>query len=527
MRHRQQDRLPRGQLQARLVQRGRVQPAQRVGQDQGEGHAQREVRLEEVEADEDRLAVRLLQRVEQGSADRLHERAAGGQRSHAHRVLDGHLRELDMAHDGVRAVPVHDRRRLDAAEHLERHVGRHRVDEDVAARADLGRRGRVEHHHVGVAHAALVLLGRLHLEGDGGIGAQDLLEEEVAGAHQRDRDLLGGRDHGVGDVVGGEVVAHADLGGDRAAALVGERQDDRAAHVGLEGERLLGDRLVVDGQREVEGLRHRRVVHQRDEGLVAKAAVVRLADRQADDPHVVAAPADAHPADAGIRHLRRLAHHERAVGEHVDLGARVGADERARRPQRLRQPLRQVARARGTNGRERAVTVAPEGGGDVRLHTRLDDHDLGTLAEPPHERGGLGPRRVEPRRRDVARLHRRRGVEDDHDLARALAGDRHHRPRQREGQRQKGQQLQDQQRVALQTLEERRGLAVAQLGAPEHEARDPALAPPHLEEVEEDERRRHTEDGKGERGEEAHATTRPRSCATTNSSTGVSVLTRW
>jgi len=41
--------------------------------------------------------------VEQRSADRLHERTPGGQRPHAHRVLDGHLRELDVAHDGVRA----------------------------------------------------------------------------------------------------------------------------------------------------------------------------------------------------------------------------------------------------------------------------------------------------------------------------------------------------------------------------------------------------------------------------------------
>src|SRR6185295_15084779 len=87
--------------------------------------------------------------------------------------------------------------------------------------------------------------------------------------------------------------------------------------------------------------------------------------------------------------------------------------------------------------------------------------------------------------------------------------------------------LQDQQRVALQALEERGGLAVAKDRLPQHEARHAALAPAHLEEVEQDQRQRQAEDRKGQRREEAHPRIRPRSCATTNASTGVSMMTRW
>ena len=527
MRDGQQHRLTGRQLQARLLERGGVQPAQRVGQDQRKRDAQREVRLEQVEADEDGLAVRLLERVEQWTTHRLHERTPGRQRPHAHGVLDGDLRELDVAHDGMRAIPVHDRRALDPAEHLQRHVGRHGVDEDEAAWSHLRRRRGIEHHDVGVAHAALVLLGRLHLERHRGIRAQNLLEEEVARTHQRHGDLLRRRDHRVRDVVRSEVVADVDLRGHRAATLVREGQHDRAADVGLERQRLLGDRLSVDGQREVERLRLGRVVDQRDERLIAERAVVRLADGEAHDADVVAAPSDADPADARVARLRRLTQRERAVGEDVDLGTRIGADQRARRAQRFRQALRQVARARGVDGRQRAVAVASERGGDVRLHARLDHHDLGALAQTTHERQRVGTRGFEARRRHVARLHRRRGVENDDDFSRPLPGDGDDGPRQGDGQGDEREQLQDQQRIALQALEECRGLAVAQLGAPEHEARHAVFAPAHLEEVQEHERRGDAEDGEGERRQEAHATTRPRSCATTNSSTGVSVLTRW
>lgn len=527
VRHRQEDRLARRELEARLVERPRMQPAQRVRQDQRERHPQREVRLEQVEADEDGLAIGLLERVEERPADRLHERAPGGERPHAHRVLDGDLRELHVAHHGVRAVPVHHRGILEASEHLQRHVGRDRVDEHVAARADLRRRRRVQHDDVGLAHAALILVRRLHLERDGRIGAQHLLEEEVAGTHERDGDLLGRRDHRVGDVVRRQVVVDVDPRRHRAAALVRERQHDRAADVRLERQRLLGDRLAVDGQREVERLRVRRVVHQRDERLIAVGAVVGLADREADDADVVAAPPDADPADARVRGLGGLAEGEGAVGEDVDLGARVGADERARRAQRLGQTLRQVARPRAVDGRQRAVAVAAQRRGHVRLHAGLDHHDLGALAEPPHERRRLRPRRLEARGRDVARLHRGRGIEDDDDFARALAAHGGDGPRQRERQRDEGEQLQDQQRVALQPLEEGGRLAVAQLGAPEHQARDPPLTPAHLQEVQEHERRGDSEHRERERRQKAHATIRSRSCATTNSSTGVSVLTRW
>ena len=251
---RQEDRLPGGHLQARLVERGRMQPAQRVGQDQREGHAQREVGLEQIEADDDRLAVLLLERVDQRAADRLDQRAPGRQRPQPQGVLDGDLGELDVAHDRVLPVPVHDRRLLDAAEDLDRDVGRHRVDEDEPAGADARRRRRVDDDHIGLAHAARVLVGRLHVEGDLGIGLEDLFQEQVAGADQRHRDLARRRQHRPRHVVGGKVVVDVQAGGHRAAAVVREGQHHRAAHARLERHRLLGQRAPVDLQRKVERL---------------------------------------------------------------------------------------------------------------------------------------------------------------------------------------------------------------------------------------------------------------------------------
>ena len=98
---RQQDRLTGGELEARLIETGRMQPAQPVGEDQRKGHPQREVGLEEVEADEERLAVGFLERVDQRATDRFHEGPAGREGPDAERVLDVHLRELDVTHHRV------------------------------------------------------------------------------------------------------------------------------------------------------------------------------------------------------------------------------------------------------------------------------------------------------------------------------------------------------------------------------------------------------------------------------------------
>src|SRR2546428_2316855 len=137
------------------------------------------------------------------------------------------------------------------------------------------------------------------------------------------------------------------------------------------------------------------------------------------------------------------------------------------------------------------------------------------------------PRDVEARRTDVVRLHRRRGIEHHHDLAGALAHHRGGRPRQRDGQREEGEDLEDQQRIALEALKERRRLAVAQRRIPQEQARHPPLAPADLEEIEQDERQDERREGEREGREEAHTSSRPRICASTNSSTGVSVVTRW
>ena len=216
-----------------------------------------------------------------------------------------------------------------------------------------------------------------------------------------------------------------------------------------------------------------------------------------------------------------------AVGEDVDLGTRIGADQHPGGAHRLRQAVGQVARVGRADGGQRPVVIARERRAHRGLHAGLDHHHLGRLAQASHELHGIGARHVEARGRHVAGLHRGRDVEHDDDLAGALAHHGDHRPRQRQRQRQQGQDLEDQQRVALQPLEERRGLAVADDGLPQQQARHPALAPADLEEVEQDQRQRQPEDREGKRREEAHPRIRPRSWATTKASTGVSVTTRW
>ena len=219
---------------------------------------------------------------------------------------------------------------------------------------------------------------------------------------------------------------------------------------------------------------------------------------------------------------------EGAVGEDVDLGARIGADQRPRGADGLGQPGRQVAGVGAADRRQRPVAVARQRRGHGRLHAGLDHHDLGALAQPAHQRRPPPPRATSNREGDTSRAFiEADSVEDDHDLAGALAHHGGDGTRQRQREREQREDLEDQQRIALQALEERGRLAVAQRRLPQQQARHPPLAPAHLEEVEEHQRQRQREGRERERGEEAHPSTRPRSWATTNASTGVSVTTRW
>ena len=200
---------------------GGMQPAQAVRQDQRERHAQREVGLEQVEADEDRLAVRsprARRSAGRPTASTSGRPAASGRiriASSMATLANSTCRMIGCARSQSMIVG-----RSMPAEHLDRHVGRHPVDEDEAAGPTLRRARRVDDDDVGLAHAALVLVGRLHLERHLRIRPEHLLEEEVAGAHQRDGDLPRRRQHGVRRVVGVEVVVDVDAGRDGAAAVV-------------------------------------------------------------------------------------------------------------------------------------------------------------------------------------------------------------------------------------------------------------------------------------------------------------------
>ena len=210
---------------------------------------------------------------------------------------------------------------------------------------------------------------------------------------------------------------------------------------------------------------------------------------------------------------------QRFVDAKPDQGAR-GADG-------LAEPVGQIPRGRVPDRGPRLLAVVSEGRQDARLDGPLDDHHLGARAQPADEVEGQPLGTDEARRRDIRRLHRGGGVEDDDDALGAVAHHGHRGTSKCQGQGEQRQQLQDQQRVSLQPLEEGRSLAVAQRRVPEEEARHHRLPAPHLEEVEKQERDCQEPGEQRERREEAHASRSPLSWRSTISSTGVSVVTRW
>ena len=311
-----------------------------------------------------------------------------------------------------------------------------------------------------------------------------------------------------------------------AAPLLAEGHHDRAPHLRVEGEGALGEGLVVEGQAEGEALPLGGEVPHREEGLRVVGAEVVAAHREARDAHVVGAAAHPGPAHPHVVALRLRGLGVRPVGEDVDLGPRIRADQGPRGAEPLREAVRQVVPLHGPEGGGHPVVLAGERHHHLRLHARLDHHHLGALAQAP-EQPQRGPLRLrEARRRDVGGLHGRRGVHDDGDPLRPLPHHGHRGPGQRDGEREQGQDLQDQERIALQALEEGGGLAVAQGRLPEQEARDRHLPAAHLQEVQEQQRHREGAEQQRERAQEVHASSSPLSWRSMNSSTGLSVTTR-
>ena len=239
-----------------------------------------------------------------GPAHRLDERLAGGERAHPHRLLDGDLGEVDLPHDRMRPVPVHDGRGLETAQHLERHVAGGTVL--TRTKRPLPMRGgarRVEHHHVEALHAALVGVGLPDLELHLGIGLEHLLEEEVAGAHQEHGDLARRRDHGVGDVVGWRGRPRRS-GARRTTPPPGWLKGSTTARrtLGSRVERLLGEGLVVQRERERERCTASGEKFTIDmKACESKRPEVVPPDGEVGDGHVVGAAGPRRPSARGRR----------------------------------------------------------------------------------------------------------------------------------------------------------------------------------------------------------------------------------
>ena len=407
----QEEGRPGGDHEIRALETHGLEPPEAVRQDQRERDPQREIGLEEVEADEHGLPLRLLQQEDEGAAHGLEQRLPCRQRPHAERLLDRHLRQVDEPHHGVVPGPVEHDGLLHRAEGLDRDVAGGRVDEDEAAGADLRGRRAVEHDHVEGAHASGVLAGSLRLEDHLRVGAERLLQEQVAGAHEEDAELPRLRHHRVDDVVRVEIVPDVGDGLDDRPGLEGEGDDDVPLHLGIQRDRLLADLLVVDRQREREGDALVGEVGDGQECLVVERPVVGLPDGELRDPDVPGAAPDRDPPDPGVGELPDLCRVERAVGQHVHAHPRVDrGHEGQRRADRLAQVVRLVTRVEVEDGPPRPVAVAGEVEPNRRLRARLDDHQLGALARLGDQAGRLLLGLAEAARPDVPRLHGGRGV---------------------------------------------------------------------------------------------------------------------
>jgi hypothetical protein len=217
----------------------------------------------------------------------------------------------------------------------------------------------------------------------------------------------------------------------------------------------------------------------------------------------------------------------RAIGENVDLGPGIGPHQSPGGAQPFGQAVGQIVGLHRADGRGHAIVLARERHQHLGLHARVDHHDLGTLAELPQQ-AQRGPLRLdEARPRHVGGLHGGGAVDHERDPLRPLPHHVHRRPGQRHREGQQGEDLQNEERVALQALEEGRGFPVAERGIPQQQARDPHLPAPHLQEIEEEQRHRQRGHQESERTQEVHARRSPFSWRSMNSSTGVSVTTRW
>ena len=158
----------------------------------------------------------------------------------------------------------------------------------------------------------------------------------------------------------------------------------------------------------------------------------------------------------------------------MDLGARIAGDESPGGPHCFDEPRREIAGLRRANGPERPLAVARHRGRHLRLHAGLDHHDLGAFAEPAHEPGRAGPR-ASNREGETSCAFIDAEVSRTTTTLRAPCPMTVTTGRARaSGQREERQELEEEQGVAVQPLEERRGLAVADRGAPQKQARRPS-----------------------------------------------------
>ncbi len=450
-------------------------------------------------------------------------------------LADVDRREVDVAQDGVVGVGHADRRVGERPGDGAQVRRPRRRDREHRVRGQ--RRGEVpaEDHELELVEAGRRRVVRAGPVVELGLGQvrERGLEVRVPLTDEQDLAQRLGRDDGPRPIVDAERIGRAGRGlvrarepdlddRGRSVRVVDVVDRDVRAALGVEADRARLAELAVGV--DLDPALHELEAQVRDRDERAVREVVGLGpDGERDDRLVVRLTPDLEDADGRLERARGRRGEGRVRG-HEDLGVAGACRERRCQPERVAE-VADVGR--GGDRRDRLLHPAQVRRAvrdDLRRAARRDDAHLAAGREVLErvDRRGLG--RVEPGGRDVGRLHRRRGVHDEDEVAREAGRSLDERPRGEDREDRDEEQLEEEQEAPAQLLPRRVRLDVGHERPPQERGRDDLPVAPQLEQVHREDDRQEREPGERDRGEEAHqpTTRRRRSSANTRSASGTS-----
>ncbi len=503
-------RLAGAKLQTDILEAARREPPQGVRDEQRKRHPQRKVGPVQIEPDHDGLDAPLVHRIDQRRQIRFYQRASAPQGPDSHRLLDRHLGQIQVAHDWMVSVPVHDRRVLDLSLDLQRQATRHRVHEQIASGGNARDLDPIDDRHVELG-LLLQELGApglyLHLR----VCGQGLFQKRVPRTHEQDVERAWRGQNGQGLIVHREVVVNADGGLEDAAFVIHEGENEGALELRRERDPFCFDGPAGQREREVERHCFRGEIRHRKERLVVERPKEGFPGLEGRDADVPAAGTETVPVDRRATHVGHAGRFERPVGEHLDGGGPAPhLQVRLGEAERLWEPPGDVERGEAGEAAPERLAIVGERDHHLRVLRRGDEHGLLARSQRGDggSDGGLGRRKT--RAGDIGRLHAGRHVEDEDGAL--VPGDQHGAdgPRERQGQEQDGQDLQQQEQGRLQPAEGGARLLVPQAVRPEESAAHQRLATTDLEQMQEDDGWNAQQEEERRRIEKAHRRNPPR-----------------